>query len=131
MIARTGSPTCPCAKLLRYAALAKRNLESLEFVFKNLSLSTSKRYSLRSRTSLSYAMAREVVLAMFRAVSVDTSRIGLHSLRIAGASSLALNSGVPNHAIKNHGRWKPDFAKEFYCRENLRRQFLATSCVGL
>ena len=56
--------------LLRYAALAKRNLDSLEFVFKNLSLSTSKRYSLRSRTSLSYTMTREVALAMFRAVSV-------------------------------------------------------------
>ena len=35
-IASTGTPTCPCAMLLRYAALAKRNLDSLEFVFKTL-----------------------------------------------------------------------------------------------
>ena len=40
VIASTGTPTCPCAMLLRYAALAKRNLDSLEFVFKNLSFST-------------------------------------------------------------------------------------------
>ena len=37
VIASTGTPTCPCALLLRYAALAKRNLDSLEFVFQNLS----------------------------------------------------------------------------------------------
>ena len=70
VIARTGFPTCPYAMLLRYAALAKRNLDSLEFVFQNLSLSTSKCYSLRSQTSLSYTRARQVVLAMFRAISV-------------------------------------------------------------
>ena len=49
-----GTPTCLCAMLLRYAALAKRNLDSLEFFFQNLSFSTSKGYSLRSGTSLSY-----------------------------------------------------------------------------
>ena len=61
VIARTGTPTCPCAMLLRYAALAKRNLDSLEFAFQNLSFSTSKGYSLRFGTSLSYTRAREVV----------------------------------------------------------------------
>ena len=63
-------------------------------------------------------------------ILVDTSGIGLHLLRIEGASA-ALNSGVPEHVIKNHGRWKSDSAKELYCRENLRRQLLATSRIGL
>ena len=130
VIASTGTPACPCAMLLRYAALARRNLDSVEFVFQNLSFSSSKGYSLRSGTSLSYTRAREVVLAKFRAIGVDTSGIGLHSLRIGGASA-ALNSGVPDHVIKNHGRWKSDSAKDLYCRENLRRQLLATSRIGL
>ena len=63
--------------------------------------------------SLSYTRAREVVLAKFRAIGVDTSRIGLHSLRLGGALA-ALHSGVPDHVIKNHGRWKSDSAKELY-----------------
>ena len=130
VIASTGTPACPCAMLLRYAALARRNLDSVEFVFQNLSFSSSKGYSLRSGTSLSYTRAREVVLAKFRAIGVDTSGMGLHSLRIGGASA-ALNSGVPDHVIKNHGRWKSDSAKDLYCRENLRRQLLATSRIGL
>ena len=66
----------------------------------------------------------------FWAIGVDTSGIGLHSLRIGGASA-ALNSGVADHVIKNHGRWKSDSAKNLYCRENLRRQLLATSRIGL
>ena len=37
--------------LLRYAALGKRNLDSVEFVFQNLTFSSSKGYSLRSGTS--------------------------------------------------------------------------------
>ena len=45
VITSTGTPTCPCTMLLRYAALAKCNLDSLEFVFQNLSFSTSKGYS--------------------------------------------------------------------------------------
>ena len=102
----------------------------LSLSFKTLVFSSSKGYSLRSGTSLSYTRAREVVLAKFRAIGVDTSGIGLHSLRIGGASA-ALNSGVPNHVIKNHGRWKSDSGKELYCRENLRRQLLATSRIGL
>ena len=77
-----------CAALLCYSGLSAN---SLEFVFQNLSFSTSKGYSLRSVTSLSYTRAREVVLAKFRAIGVDTSRMGLHSLRISGAS-VALNS---------------------------------------
>lgn len=77
VIAKTGTSTCPCAMLLRYAALAKRDLGSQEFVFQNITFSTTKGYSLRSGTSLSYTRAREVVLAKFRAIGVDTSRIGL------------------------------------------------------
>ena len=105
-------PKCPCAVLLCYAALAKCNLESLEFVFQDLSFSTSKGYSLRSITSLSYTRVREVVLAKFRAIGVDTSRMGLHSLRISGAS-VTFNSGVHDHVIQNHGRWKSDCVKNY------------------
>lgn len=72
VITSTGTPTYPCAMLIRYAAVAKRNLDALEFVFQNLSFSTSKGYSLRSGKSLSYTRAREVVLVKFRATGVDT-----------------------------------------------------------
>ena len=65
LCASTGTPTWPCAMLLRYAALAKRNLDSVEFVFQSFSFSSSKGYSLRSGTSLSYTRAREVVWLSF------------------------------------------------------------------
>ena len=73
---------------------------------------------------------REVVLAKFHAIGFDTSRIGLHSLRIGGASA-ALDSGVADHVIKNHSRWKSDSAKELYWCKNLRWQLLAISRIGL
>ena len=118
VIASTGTPTCPCAMLLPYYALAKCNLDSSEFVFQNLSFSTSKGHSLRSGTSLSYTRAREVVLAKFRASGIDTLQIGLRSLRIGGALA-ALDSRVPDHVIKNYSRWKSDSAKELYFCESL------------
>ena len=79
--------------------LAKRNLDLLDFGFQNLSFSTSKGYSLRSSTSLSYTRAREVVLAKFRAIGVDTSRIGMHSLRI-GTLRLRSIAEFPTTSLK-------------------------------
>lgn len=128
--ARTCTPTCPCALLPCHAALAQRNQDSLKFVFQNLSFFTSKGFSLRSIISSSYTMAREVVLDKFRAIDVDTSRMGLYSLRISGASA-ALKSGVNHHVIQKYGRWKSDSAKKLYCCESLRWQLLATSRIGL
>ena len=39
------------------------------------------------RTELSYSWARKVLSAKLKAIGLDTSRYGLHSLRIGGASA--------------------------------------------
>ena len=129
VIASTGTPHAPalcCSVMPLWLGVI---LIRLSLFFKTLVFPLLRVIPF-SGTSLSYTRAREVVLAKFRAIGVDTSGIGLHSLRIGGALA-ALNSGVPDHVIKNHGRWKSDSAKDLYCRENLRRQLLATSRIGL
>lgn len=48
----------------------------------------------------------------------DTSSIGLHSLRVGGATPAA-NVGVPDRLFKRHGRWPSESAKDGYIEDNL------------
>ena len=101
-----------------------------EYLFQNISHSKSKGYSLRAGSQLSYTRAREVILGKFKAIGVPAGSIGLHSLRIGGASA-AVNNGVPDKNIKFRGRWKSDSAKDLYCRTDIRHQLMATASIGL
>ena len=118
LISKTASPTCPCAMLSRYAVLADRDFSSKEYLFQNISHSKSRGYSLRAGSQLLYTRAREVILGKFKAIGVPAGSIGLHSLRIGGASA-AVNNGVLENIIKFHGRWKSDSSKDFNCRSIL------------
>lgn len=131
VIAKTGLPTCPYSMLLRYASLAGADLNSSEFVFGKLVFHRSTNsYSLRSDSQLSYTRAREVILAKFTALGLDSSRLGLHSFRIGGASAAA-NNDIPDRVIKKHGRWKSERSKDLYCHENLQHQLLVSLNLGI
>ena len=120
LVARTGRPTCPHSMLLRNANLAKENTTSREFVFRSLGFCKIKGHFLRPGTKLSYTRAREVILLKLKAIGLDTSKLGLHSFRIGGASA-AINNDLPDRMVKKHGRRKTDKAKDLYCREDISR----------
>ena len=101
VIAKTGNPSCPCAMLIRYANMAHREFTSDEFIFQRLGYSKIHGYSLRPGKSLSYSRTREVVLSKFQAIGVNPAFVGIHSLRIGGASA-AINNGIPEHVIKKN-----------------------------
>lgn len=131
VIAKTGNPTCPYNMLLRYAAMAQADMSSTNFVFGNLTFHRSTNsYSIRQGSQLSYSRAREVILQKFKTIGVDTTSIGLHSLRIGGATAAA-NREIGDRAIKKHGRWKSDKSKDLYCREDLRHQLAVSLNLGI
>ena len=49
--------------------------------------------------------------------------IGLHSLRVGGASA-AVNANVNERCWKRQGRWKPDSAKDGYVADSLESRFI-------
>ena len=104
--------------LSRYAVLADRDFSSQEHLFQNISHSKPRGNSFRAGSQLSYTRAREVILEEFKPIGVPAGSIGLHSLRIGGASA-AVNNGVLENIIKFHGRWKSDSSKDFNCRSIL------------
>ena len=130
VVARTGNPTCPFDMLRRYATLSGDNISSTQFVFRSVYKSKAGGYLLRDGSKLSYSRARELFIQKFRAIGLDTSLYGLHSLRIGGASAAA-NSDIPDRVIKKHGRWKSDKAKDTYCREDIQHQLLVTLNIGI
>ena len=131
LIAKTGFPTCPYSMLVRYASSARADMTSNNFVFGKLIFhSSTKTYSLREGSQLSYSRAREVVLSKFSTIGLDQTNFGLHSLRIGGASAAA-NNDIPDRAIKKHGRWKSERSKDLYCRENLKHKLLVSLNLGI
>ena len=64
LVAKTAKLTCPHIMLFRYTQLAKKDTSSKEFVF----------------TALGFSRVREVLLAKLKAIGLETSRFGLHSL---------------------------------------------------
>ena len=77
----------------------------------------------------SYMFSNEVrvcsyteALAAFRQVVAnagdDPSEVGLHSLRIGAATTLAAGGGVSQRVIQTEGKWKSPESSEVYTRNN-------------
>ena len=62
-------------------------------------------FQLPSGLPITYAFMLVWVKAMMAHLGVPAARVGLHSFRIGGATSLAM-LGVPAHIIKIFGRWE-------------------------
>jgi integrase len=66
----------------------------------------------------------------FAAVGLDTTHLGTHSLRKA-AATVAANSGVPSHILKQLGRWRSDLAKDGYIVETDDTMYSASLSLAL
>ena len=76
---------------------------------------------------MSYTIFREFFLEKLENIGLNTSKLGLHSLR-SGVATEAANSGVCDRLFKKHGRWKSECAKDRYVKEdNNIRQVRAVS----
>ena len=62
-------------------------------------------FQLPSGLPISYTFMLAWIKTMMALLGVPASRVGLHSFRIGGATSLAM-LGVPAHIIKIFGRWE-------------------------
>ena len=109
LVACTGFPMCPVAMMEKYFAMAELSLVSQLTLFRRITY-TRKGERLRSSRSLSYTHMRELFLYMWKKLSFDTTKFGLHSLRAGGASAEA-KVWVSGRLFKCHGRWKSESAR--------------------
>jgi hypothetical protein len=80
--------------------------------------------------SLSYTRARELLLNSLTAIGLDSNKICLHSLRSGGASAAAsINNS--DRLIKAHERWRTNIAKDGYIKDNLNKQLVVSSNLGI
>jgi len=79
---------------------------------------------------LSYTRARKLLLNSLTAIGTDSKQFCLHSLRSGGASAAASNN-ISDRLIKAHGRWRTDLAKDGYIKDNLNKQFVVSSNLGI
>ena len=96
-IKATKSPTCAVAILHRYLQAAK--LKESDPLFPQI-----------TRAKLS------VVISTLAGI-IDpklATKMGTHSLRIGGTTSLASGGRVPGHLIKKFGRWRSDLWEQIY-----------------
>ena len=131
-IGRTGLPTCPVSMLKRYLIKAQITDCSNKYVFRAMTYFRSKKlHKLRSADScLSYTTTREFMLNAFKAIGLDESKLGTHSLRAGGATAAANNS-VCDRLFKKHGRWLSEKAKDGYVVEGLEQILSVSLSLGI
>ena len=81
------------------------------------------------RSKLSYTRVGELVKEAFKD-SIDSSFIGVYSLR-AGGASVAANSEIPDTLFKRHGRWLSEKAKNGYVKDDLKERLSVTRSLGI
>lgn len=132
IISKTNSSTCPVKWLLTYINLANLSFNSDEYIFRAVSFFKSKNsYKLiSSNRPLSYTRARELLLHSLTAIGLNCNQFCMHSLRSGGATAAACN-GVADRLIKEHGRWRTDFAKDGYIKDPVGVQLSVSSSLGI
>ena len=126
-IARSDLKTCPVKALEQYIAAAEIDLEDDLPLFRAIAPKNSS-CKVR-RQGISYTRVRELVKDAFRNF-IDVSKIGVHSLRIGGASAAA-NAGIPDRLFKRHGRWSSENAKDSYIKDNMNSLLSVSRALGI
>jgi len=85
LVARTGSRTCPVSMTERFLLFGQH--KETDYLFRKI-CHTKHGFSFRQQR-LSYSRATELVKNQLKAIGLDPSQYGLHSLRSGGASSAA------------------------------------------
>ena len=78
----------------------------------------------------SYTRAKECIVGKLKLVAPNM-KLGTHSLRASGATSVANASGVSDRCLKRHGRWKSDLAKDGYVKDSLDSRLSVTRLLHL
>ena len=60
----------------------------------------------------------------------DPSEVGLHSLRIGAATTLAAGGEVPQRVIQREGRWKSPESSEMYTRNTEDASIVSRKLAG-
>ena len=126
-ISRSKLITCPLRALKRYVDLGEIDFDSDLPLFREINAPNAK--SELRRSKLSYSRVRELVKEAFKD-SIDSSLIGVHSLRTGGASAAA-NNGIPDRLFKRHGRWFFEKAKDGYVKDDLKERLSMTRSLGI
>lgn len=129
VVARSGTGTCPVAKLEQYVLLAGIDMASTERFFRGLT-KTKQGEKLRKSGTISYTRVRELMLDKFQSLGYQASEFGVHSFRAGGATAAA-NAGVPDRMFKRHGRWRSENAKDGYVKDSLESRMLVSKSLGM
>ena len=129
VVARTGTSTCPVAKVEQYVLLACIDLSLTERLFRAIQ-KLKNGEKLRKSGTISYTRVRELITSKFRQLGYDPSNFGVHSFRSGGATAAA-NAGVPDRMFKRHGRWKSESAKDGYVKDSLKSRLQVSKSLGL
>lgn len=129
VISKGQTSACPYLMLERYVSLGEINLDSDEFLFKQVYRLRGTCRLINKNKPLSYTGAREAIIKRLKSVGGDVN-FGLHSLRAGGATAAA-NNDVSERCFKRHGRWKSDSSKDGYVADSLARRLSVTKQLGI
>ena len=118
-IARTHLDTCPVAALVLYMEEASV-VHDGEYLFRAIVTKRSGDVLRKTNDPISYDSVRRSFLGVLRQVGIDSSRLGLHSMRAGGATKAA-NAGVADRVFQRHGRWKSTKAKDGYVVDDFNK----------
>ena len=121
--------TCPLKAFFKnlYADMAGIDFEPDIPLLRGLNSVKAKTRMRKSK--ISYTRVRELVKEAF-ADNTDVNLIGVHSLRVGGASSAA-NNGIPDRLFKRHGRWSSENAKDGYIKDRLEDRLSVSRNLGI
>ena len=130
VISRVDSEMCPVKNLEIYLSLANIQVDSYEFIFRNI-VRFKDHFELRKENKpLSYTRIRELFIDAFQPFVPDIKKYGLHSLRSGGAT-MSANLGISDRLFKRHGRWRSETAKDGYIKDSLKDRLIVSENLGL
>ena len=129
LIAKGESEACPYNMLQKYVTLANIDLTSNEYLFKPAYRSGKVCKLIKKNKPLSYTRAKECLVGKLKTVNPKLN-LGLHSLRVGGATSAA-RAGVNERCLKRHGRWRRDISKDGYIEDSVESRLLISKMLHL
>ena len=131
LIAKGSTTACPLKMLQRYIALAKINLHSDHFLFKQVYRSNRICALIHKNKKISYTAARANIVSKLKLVG-GSANLGLHSMRSGGATQAAnASSSVNDRCLKRHGRWKTDSSKDRYVADSVEKRLEVSKRLGI
>ena len=102
------------------------------FIFRSLIYyKSSNSYRLKSNfMPLSCTRSRGIVLEALSKIGLNPKIFGLHSLKSGGATSAA-NAGVPDRLFKRHRRWRSEYVKDGYIKDDLKALLSVSLALGI